>query len=281
MNKFHKFISNSAIKYLRNIQNNIVTMKEQWLETYKLLPILHVSYDNDMISQIFVRSYSIQWVQIKNEMGPRKWMIQCGNLKSFFHVWKIIKKRQLYKYDRLIFETIEKMCNDIDISVPIHHNVDDSVLIVLKKIFIETMQIVVMFNNENKMKIMKHIEKENNNSFDEDEDIKTEYYYDYNKFNLQELIRTHMEFVIVNRKKYFEIDELKQILSIAYYMNGIQKYSFLKILLSFHNDWIENINNIKHCDEYILQWNNLLKYLISSASDYSINCVKQWLNIFI
>eukprot|EP00483_Globobulimina_turgida_P010395 UN10415 len=114
-------------------------------------------------------------------------------------------------------------------------------------------------------------------------DHKSEYeLYDYHKFNLQELIRTHMEFVVVNRKKYFEIDELKQLLSTAHYMNGFQKYSFLKTLLSFNNDWIENIINIKHNrDEYIICWKNLMKYLISSDVDYSINCVSQWLSIFI
>ena len=307
----NKLISQSAIKYLKNINENINTMKEKWLSLYKILPISHVSYDNEMIGQMFVRSFLIQWVQMKNDT-KRKWMIQCGNLKSFFNIWNIIKKRELYKYDYHIFECIEKMCNDIDISVPIHHNVDQTVLIILKKIFIETAQIVVGFNNEKKKKSspsfssptfssLSNIFNDEKNNTDNDEKYEQQgsnnnnnnehcEYFDYHKFNLKELIRTHFEFVIVNRKQYFCIEELKKLLSIAHYMNNIQKYSFLKIILSFHKDLIENItNNLlknkkkykQEYDEYILCWKNLIKYLICSEIDYSINLVQSWLYIFI
>eukprot|EP01083_Nonionella_stella_P257173 880525_1 len=299
-NTNNKLISTSAMKYLQSIRNNISNMKRKWLEKYKSLPISHVSYDNEMIAQMFVKSFSIKWIKMQNET-KRKWIIQCGDTQSFFHVWNIIKKRELYKYDRVIFNCIEKMCNDIDISVPVHHNVDDSVLIILKRIFIDTIQIVVSFNSEKAKRPSLLRPKSTRNSFmiDEVNDHKESLdnddangsesgaseYYDYHKFNLQELVRTHMEFIIVNRKGYFEMDELKQMLNIGHYMNGIQKYSFLKTLLSFHNDWQENIhteiNNKQSRDEYMLCWKNLIKYLIVSEVDYSTNCVSQWLPIFI
>ena len=211
-------------------------------------------------------------------------------MKSFFNVWSIIKKRELYKYDRVIFDCMEKMCNDIDISVPIHHRVDDSVLIVLKKLFIDTMQIVVGFNNENCTKSPSRqisadsfhahaAEVKENEPVTESEAN----HYDYRKFNLQELIRTHMEFIIVNRKQCFDIDELKQMLIISRNMSGTQKFFFLKTLLSFHNDWLENVqvNFKQNREEYVLCWKQLIKFLISSNVDHSINCVTQWLSIFI
>merc|ERR1712154_399818 len=67
-------------------------------------------------------------------------------------------------------------------------------------------------------------------------------------------------------------------------MNGPQKYSFLKTLLSFHNDWMDNIQNQinirQNREDYVLCWRNLMKYLISSEVDSAINVVSQWLPIF-
>merc|ERR1712228_1138654 len=163
------------------------------------------------------------------------------------------------------------------------------VLIVLKKLFIDTMQIVVGFNNENSLKSLRQISADSfygevKDSMDNETENETvSEYYDYHKFNLQELIRTHMEFIIVNRKQCFDIDELKQLLIISRNMTGTQKFFFLKTLLSFHNDWLENseVNFKQNRDEYVLCWKQLLKHLISSNVDHSINCVSQWLAIFI
>ena len=168
--------------------------------------------------------------------------------------------------------------------MPIHHNVDPMVLLILKKIFIETMQIVVAFNNEKSRKVNKCGSRNNLSYLDlnddklntdtNSDDSGTSEYYDYHKFNLQELIRTHFEFVIVNRKQLFDIDEIKQLLSISHFMSGMQKYSFLKIILSFHNDVIENVQNNpmklqrEQRDEYVLSWRSLIKYSISSKVDY-------------
>ena len=73
------------------------------------------------------------------------------------------------------------MSNDIDISV------------VLKKVFLETMRIVVGFNAE-------------------PADAAPSAAVDHRKFNLLDLIRTHCEFVIVNRRSHFDVGELKEML---------------------------------------------------------------------
>ena len=149
----------------------------------------------------------MQWVQSANE-SQRRWTMQCGDTKSFFGIWRSVKRRELYKSDAAIFQCIEKMSNDIDISVPVHHHVDGTVLVVLKKVFLETMRIVVGFNAE-------------------PADAAPSAAVDYRKLNLLELIRTHCEFVIVNRRSHFDVAELKEMLSIAQRMTGKQKCGFL------------------------------------------------------
>ena len=159
--------------------------------------------------------------------------MQCRDTKSFFWIWRSVKRRELYKSNAAIFQCIEKMSNDIDISVPVHHHVDGTLLVVLKKVFLGTMRIVVGFNAD----------PEHDAAHD----------FDYRKFNLLELIRTHCEFVIVNRHSHFEVSELKQMVSIAQRMTGPQKSSFLATLFSFH----------------------------ASDVDHAINVAPQWLPVFV
>merc|ERR1712115_129632 len=98
--------------------------------------------------------------------------------------------------------------------------------IVLKKLFIDTMQIVVGFNTENTLKSRQISVDSLYCEEVKEAETETACPFDYRKFNLIESIRTHMEFIIVNRKQCFDIDELKQMLIISRNMTGTQKFLF-------------------------------------------------------
>ena len=88
-----------------------------------------------------MRSFSIQWVQSANE-SQRRWTMQFGDTKSFFGIWRSVKRRELYKSDAAIFQCVHRQIALCRIQIGM------SVLVVLKKVFLETMCIVVCFNAE-------------------------------------------------------------------------------------------------------------------------------------
>lgn len=285
-------IQKSAQKYLKIMTNDIQHMRQKWLEKYQTLPIKYILFDDIIITNIFVRSYNIEWVQhtLQNE---RSWIIQCGCLDRFLSVWEIVKYRKLYKYHISIFECIEKMSHDIDISVPAHHCVHEHVLIALKQIFIDTMDIVVNFNShelQSQLQTLPQMKKDSSTNA-------------YLRFNLQQLLKTHFEFIIDNRQKIFDICEMQSMLHISKKMTSIQKFNFLKICLTFHKQCMINIKkrvkNVcneneefdENCEQkvnvdenivkYIQVWKSLLQYLIASDVDYSIRLVDKWFAIFV